>query len=1346
MIGSKISVAVADAKGNKDVSDETAPVAVYEALEILDAEQKGAKTIEATFSEEITALDKLTVSKNGEELKQAYAPKIADDGLSATITLENRITAGTYTVTLTPADADEDPSSATFEGEVAALNSIEFVTDNLIMKDNEYKEGYAYIKGVDQFGDNMSLSSVTVIPGYGHFRSYDATTGKITIGVDDDETNFAIVKEVPVFVTYQNGADTIPANATLKVTTMSYVQDLTFGDIYKADGSKVDDDTNPLMIGDLKSKPYVEIKDVEDQYGNKLSAKDLNDQANGNTKVLFVIPDESTTSAYYSTGKFSTITEKDGTVKTILYLAAGGDMPGSMDLIITGASGQSFSKPVTVQDDPYIDTLRVNYPTLYEGTDESDALEFTAVDQYGKEIKDLFNFAPKVVGQDLRFNDMNHQTNKFTQITAPAGVDWIVKKDNINKKFTVTMKLKGDVKKGATLVMMATTAGLKVTPTNLTVGQRTNGESIDTTIGGSLNLDPMNRSFDFNKNIRFLSSNGTVMDRVENEQYPVFLKEATDDGAAGRNGAGEKTYDAVIAGVTNEKPAFFWTVSEGREGQVTGNATNGFVIAPTAGYPFDDNGKVFVDELEGAYDAAGHKHDANATITKAVLGQTVYTEHENATYYVTLYKASMDNANKLNVAVIDKQSFKLTYSPTIVDGQWQLGTKYTAKVKENRNLYADNKDTVTIQVTASPNIGEPYSVDAEFITATVNTDGFTVSKVTKDNGAKELQVKSSEAGTAKLGIYVQEPGDDQGVYTTVEVTADDAQTATSLRKQFVGDAVNGAALNSKVGAQIKDDSRTATEWTAYEVLNKTNSNGTDNAISSKIKVANGKMTIEGANRLDEELTLAILDQHKLEMTDGKFFIDGVDYETFWKNCGGAITTFDQATAAPRTLSGKHTIEVRSADDKIMAWNIITFNNAELYYTKAKDNNKSVSVANSTALVAAAGVANTEGTTTITLTRDVTLGAELQIASGVKVVVPSGIKLDYANGKDITIDAGGSLVIEEGGLLTTTDGKVTVDGNNDKTADTDGKDGYLTVDGNWDAKDIDNQGVINGSGHAEAKGGTVDHDGLIDVDGLTFVFADGSTLKGSGALAGHIAFSGTVDLTNAANLLLSGLTITMEPEAKLTKATKLVLESEAEITLEAASGSVITYTAPETGTTGTTVELSPEAVTGTGVTNTVEQKKMGTLEQTDTVFSTQDMKSSYGTDLELGAPTYEWDEDTKTANYYYKVTGTIKYATKLPGFGNGYHYGYAVKFPSMAETGAQIRYGAQLKEGTYEVNNGYMSEKNKDVDTWLNGWKVDDPAEIENKTLVVEYRFSDGAIVHHWIDLSKVTFEAQPANG
>ena len=282
------------------------------------------------------------VTKNDDVLDQDIDP-MPQDANTVELTLVDKISAGTYEVTYTSSDA-EIVASAEFEGEASQLSDVRFRNEYLIMKDNNYREGYAYLEGVDQFDENFTLSAANIIPSYGHFKSYEASTGKVTIYVNDNETNFALVPSVSIFVNYQQGSETKSTQGNLKVVSFPYVDSLEFGNVINSEGNVVDFDAtsvqNLLTISDLKTnKCYVELKEIKDQYGNPLNYKDLDNQQKNNT--LFVIPDSNTTSAYYSTGKFGQVKEKDGSFTDVLYLAPAADMPGKMDLIITGAGGTS---------------------------------------------------------------------------------------------------------------------------------------------------------------------------------------------------------------------------------------------------------------------------------------------------------------------------------------------------------------------------------------------------------------------------------------------------------------------------------------------------------------------------------------------------------------------------------------------------------------------------------------------------------------------------------------------------------------------------------------------------------------------------------------------------------------------------------------------------------------------------------------------------------------------------------------------------------------------------------------------------------------------------------------------
>ena len=76
--------------------------------------------------------------------------------------MKDKITAAEYTVVLTPDEEGVDSSSFTFEGEVSELGTIEFLNNYLILADNTYQKGYAYVKGYDQFGTEINLAALVI--------------------------------------------------------------------------------------------------------------------------------------------------------------------------------------------------------------------------------------------------------------------------------------------------------------------------------------------------------------------------------------------------------------------------------------------------------------------------------------------------------------------------------------------------------------------------------------------------------------------------------------------------------------------------------------------------------------------------------------------------------------------------------------------------------------------------------------------------------------------------------------------------------------------------------------------------------------------------------------------------------------------------------------------------------------------------------------------------------------------------------------------------------------------------------------------------------------------------------
>jgi len=768
----KVTVTAEDEETASDVTSSP----VYDSLALLSADQTGKSVVTLTTNGPVTALDDIDVLKGSKEV-EIDSIDYEDDG--AVVTLKNAIVADAeYTVTLTPADEDDEATSATFTGEKAELERIEFLNNVLVMKDSSYSKGFAYVKGYDQFDDEVTLSGLTVTPGIGQFESYDITTGKITIGsgVAAGETSpFMTVKEVPVFVQYQAGTNIVSAQANLTVSTQAYLASLEFGEIDK-DGTKRDDER--LTITELSSKKYyVEILDPQDQYGNTLSADDLNAQKDGDNgnKTLFVIPDNKS-GAFYKTGNFGTLNGK-----TILWLEDIGanTRPGTMALTITGAGGATFTTDVTIEDDPYIDTLNVTYPALYPNVDESDELEFSAVDQYGDPV-DLFSFKPENTTnvKTLNFGDANHMANKNTSIQISGAASFNrVTYNSAEKNFKVTLSTWG-AEKGNIISFVANTAGLKVTTASVTVGGTGTSAKIKSS-GSSIQLVSLHdETYDFNNKIQFEDANGQVMKRTDT-YYPRYA-DATALTLSSTKGADFKPY------------AFFWTLAEnkltaaGTPDQTWNSARD------------DDGNRISVNGKFNVWDMDGETQDV----------------------YVILW--GEDNTEAV---LLDQKPFHFTRTSG-VEKSWTASCSDTLYVKDRD----DYEDSVSVKVTAKTDKGETYEIKGGRIT--LGGIPFETS-----NNTVYGDYPLDEDGSKVATVYVD---GDEKTSVTINYSNDDPVPAKASWKFKTTN--NGSRKVSKFGTEVSGDAPSEFD-TAYSgtsisiakgVMTITNANYLGDTFTAKI--------------------------------------------------------------------------------------------------------------------------------------------------------------------------------------------------------------------------------------------------------------------------------------------------------------------------------------------------------------------------------------------------------------------------------------------------------------------------------------------------------------------------------
>ena len=184
---------------------------------------------------------------------------------------------------------------------------------------------------------------------------------------------------------------------------------------------------------------------------------------------------------------------------------------------MTSAGGQ-FEKEVNIIENPFIDTLDVTLPDIYE-YEETEEFGLVGHDQDGIEL-DLYDYliAGEYPDGKLEFIDQQNLTESKTYIDAGKGNGkWRVQKFADTKEYKVTFVPAATVKSKSIITFVSTTASFKTRTLIATVGARGTSGYIGTELKSAAS-----GTYNFNKNLRFFDANGKEMDRAHNEKYPTF--------------------------------------------------------------------------------------------------------------------------------------------------------------------------------------------------------------------------------------------------------------------------------------------------------------------------------------------------------------------------------------------------------------------------------------------------------------------------------------------------------------------------------------------------------------------------------------------------------------------------------------------------------------------------------------------------------------------------------------------------------------------------------------------------------------------------------------------------------
>ena len=948
MVGSTIKVVATAENGNTFSSEATEEVGVYEALEILSAEQVKKDKVKVTFSAPVTADDKLTVTKGAtEKAIDSIIPD--DDNLGATIVMKDALAAGEYVVTLTPADEDEDPSSVTFEAMTAnKAERIEILGDYLVMKDTNFQEGYCFIKGYNHFDEEVTLSGLTVTAAPSTSTQYDSSTGKLTVK-SNEANQYAIIKQVTVYAQAMVDSKAIVAQKTLQVSSIGYPAEVEFGEITK-DATNAPDISDGITINEINSGLYyIPIVSVKDNYGNEMLAKDLNylDLKN----LLTTIPTDDDSLYFSVRHEGSVFTEKNGQV--VVFLDKGNNKPGTFNFLMTSAGGQ-FEKEVKIIENPYIDTLNVTVPDIYE-YEETDEFGFVGYDQDGNEL-DLYDYltAGETADGELDFNDKQNLTNSWTKINAGNTGKWRVQKFADTKTYKVTFVPNTSVKAKGMVNFIITTASFNTETKLVTVGARGTSGTISSELKSAAKTE-----FDFNKNLQFLDANGKKMDRAHNEKYPMFVPKDTVVTASLAKANTDQLTDEKIAEANhddndNNDFRFFYVVSSADK-----------VV----------NGTISESVTQNAGDASNGK------------------VQDPGQYYVFLIAAQAPNyyTDMTKTRIIDSRSFYVSKGQV-----GDIPVSYTAKV--SNKLYTGDQYDEPVEV----------KVDITYRNGVVDKD-VAASGLALDGGFKVAGNKISKGtvkgdGETTVSVYLDTVYGDRngdGVKDTTNPYTNDGAVAT-CKLTYADDDPVGTKIDFKrktisdalpFYGTIWSEDETETVWD----LNK--------GITSAITVKDGELTMTNGNVANDTYTMTVKDQYGIAMKDAKYYINGEQVPTT------RTELVDATTQKVLEIKGQS-----KGSEVSQTWRVnvpttatVTAVDNTVYHTIGTAYN----VKNGTQLKMALDLAKAdpaENLITIAESCDLTGFTGADVAKGDTLYIPAGVLVNYSQPTDNT---GRTLTIKNG---------------------------------------------------------------------------------------------------------------------------------------------------------------------------------------------------------------------------------------------------------------------------------------------------------------------------------------------
>lgn len=509
-----------------------------------DAVTAGLVKVESATSATVkpTGAKKLTVEFNGtvDESKAVFTVKkgsitinvatktFAADKKSVVLELASKITAGDYTVSVTGVATDAITAKATAEDE--KVGKITFPSDKASLVRGDASKVNVSYKIFNQYEEDITetYNNITINPGRG-----SEGHNKGTITLTDSASNFVIDNKFVVSI-LDNG------NNVFQSQTFTVVAEAKVAEIAIEKIVNVSDSAKVITAGETDTN-YALVLDLKDQYGN--SVTDLTYLNNG-ADISSNISD--TSLAQFAATKYAKKTV-DGSEKVVLQLAppASGAFKSGKAVVtlVSTSTGKLATFTVEIAEVRKVDTITLEVPA-YAAAGKDFDVPFTAVDQFGNEIKDadVLNGAGVYTGS---FSSKSIASSQDTGDSFPT-----------TKKVAMTFKQDYVNKKAILSVDNHMTAKGTITITFLTATYKQVTLKIDVTDGTVANV--ISGTKDFTPNV--VKDSSTTLDFAEiivKDQYgqDYTLDSSNLIGAAGLSVATDGKYRVLVSSSDEAKVA-----------------------------------------------------------------------------------------------------------------------------------------------------------------------------------------------------------------------------------------------------------------------------------------------------------------------------------------------------------------------------------------------------------------------------------------------------------------------------------------------------------------------------------------------------------------------------------------------------------------------------------------------------------------------------------------------------------------------------------------------------------------------------------------------------------------------